>query len=60
MRAISSLLAFALLTPLMDAEDWPQWRGPMRDGTWREDGILENFPADGVMIAWRVSCDFPD
>ena len=26
------------------ADDWPQWRGPLRDGVWREDGVLEQFP----------------
>lgn len=54
MRAIFLLLALALLIPATRAEDWPQWRGPMRDGVWREDGILEKFPADGLKIAWRA------
>lgn len=36
------------------AEDWPQWRGPNRDGTWTESGILETFPAAGPTIRWRV------
>jgi len=27
------------------ADDWPQWRGPNRDGVWRETGILETIPA---------------
>ena len=25
------------------ADDWPQWLGPMRDGVWREDNIIEEF-----------------
>jgi hypothetical protein len=25
------------------ADDWPQWRGPERDGVWREQGIVEKF-----------------
>ena len=36
------------------ADDWPQWRGPLRDGVWRESGIVETFPADGVKIVWRA------
>jgi hypothetical protein len=36
------------------ADDWPQWRGPERDGAWREQGIVEKFPADGVPIVWRA------
>lgn len=35
------------------AEDWPQWRGPHRDGVWRESGILEAFPQDGPRCLWR-------
>lgn len=36
------------------ADDWPQWRGPNRDGVWRETGILKSFPADGLKVLWRV------
>ncbi|MFV2068878.1 MAG: PQQ-binding-like beta-propeller repeat protein [Pirellulales bacterium] len=27
------------------ADDWPQWRGPRRDGVWRETGIVARLPA---------------
>src|SRR5439155_26042209 len=37
------------------AEDWPQWRGPNRDGVWKETGLLQSFPADGLKVRWRVS-----
>ena len=36
------------------AEDWPQWRGPQRDGVWRETGILEKIPAAGLKMRWRA------
>jgi outer membrane protein assembly factor BamB len=36
------------------ADDWPQWRGPNRDGVWREEGILERFPAAGPRVRWRT------
>jgi outer membrane protein assembly factor BamB len=36
------------------ADDWPEWLGPQRDGVWRETGILEKFPADGLKVRWRV------
>ena len=39
---------------LASAEDWPQWMGPQRDGVWRETGIRESIPSDGVPIKWRV------
>ncbi len=36
------------------ADDWPQWMGPKRDNTWREDGILEKFPKGGPKVLWRT------
>ncbi|MFM8892188.1 MAG: PQQ-binding-like beta-propeller repeat protein [Planctomycetia bacterium] len=48
---LGSLLAGA--TPAR-ADDWPQWMGPKRDNVWREEGILESFPAAGPLVAWRV------
>jgi outer membrane protein assembly factor BamB len=35
-------------------DDWPQWLGPQRDGIWREDGLLDRFPASGPVIRWRT------
>lgn len=36
------------------ADDWPQWRGPTRDGAWTEQGILRSFPAGGLKFLWRA------
>jgi outer membrane protein assembly factor BamB len=36
------------------ADDWPQWMGPHRDNVWREEGVLETFPAEGPRVVWRV------
>ena len=48
-----SVIHAALLFPAA-ADDWPQWFGPERDGVWRENGILEKFPAGGPKILWRA------
>ena len=34
--------------------DWPQWRGPNRDGISQETGLLREWPADGPPVAWQV------
>lgn len=34
--------------------DWPQWQGRDRDGMSREVGLLQEWPAEGPPIAWRV------
>jgi outer membrane protein assembly factor BamB len=43
-----------LLSAALRADDWPQWRGPSRDGVYRETGLLESFPARGLKVRWRV------
>jgi outer membrane protein assembly factor BamB len=46
------VLGCLLVTPGMGSE-WPQFRGPHRDGRWDETGILESFPPEGLKIHWR-------
>lgn len=57
-RARVGLMAVVLLALILTiaarAEDWPQWRGPSRDGAWSEAGILETFPPGGLKIRWHV------
>jgi len=36
------------------AADWPQWRGPNRNGIWPEDGIVERFDDARLPIRWRA------
>jgi outer membrane protein assembly factor BamB len=36
------------------ADEWPQWRGPTRDGVWRETGIIDKFPAPQLAARWRA------
>ena len=33
---------------------WPQWRGPMRDGISPENNLLKTWPADGPKLLWKV------
>jgi outer membrane protein assembly factor BamB len=42
-----------LLAVAVHAEDWPQFRGPNRDGVWNETGILQTFPTEGLKVRWR-------
>ena len=37
------------------ASDWPQWRGPARDGISRESGLLKQWPAGGPKLLWQVN-----
>jgi outer membrane protein assembly factor BamB len=36
-------------------DDWPQWRGPKRDGVSAERGLLKDWPAAGPPLVWRAN-----
>jgi outer membrane protein assembly factor BamB len=35
--------------------NWPQWRGPNRDGISKETGLLKQWPAEGPALVWKAS-----
>ena len=35
--------------------DWPQWRGPQRNGVSQESGLLKQWPAQGPTLLWQVN-----
>jgi outer membrane protein assembly factor BamB len=35
--------------------EWPQWRGPNRDGASPETGLLKAWPEGGPPLAWRAT-----
>jgi outer membrane protein assembly factor BamB len=37
------------------ASDWPQWRGPARDGISQERGLLKQWPAEGPKLLWQLN-----
>jgi outer membrane protein assembly factor BamB len=36
------------------AADWPQWRGPHRNGISQETGLLKEWPKEGPKLLWQV------
>jgi outer membrane protein assembly factor BamB len=49
-----TVLVLLLSAMASRADDWPQWRGPHRDGVWREQGLLQKFESPQIKIRWRV------
>jgi outer membrane protein assembly factor BamB len=35
--------------------EWPQWRGPLRNGLSSETGLLKQWPANGPAVAWSIT-----
>src|SRR4051812_21819800 len=50
-------LLYAVLTcgflAIAAAANWPQWRGPSRDGISKETGLLQDWPAEGPKLLWQ-------
>ncbi|MFG0256155.1 MAG: PQQ-binding-like beta-propeller repeat protein [Rhodopirellula sp. JB053] len=36
-------------------DDWPQWRGPNRDGKSLETGLPQQWPSSGPRLLWNVT-----
>lgn len=55
-RQISHLFAVCFLACGITVQggDWPQWRGPQRDGIILESDIIDSIPKDGLPILWRT------
>ena len=53
-RAVILTIFWPAFIPAARGDDWPQWRGPHRDGVWSETGIVEKFPDKQLKIDWRA------
>ena len=58
-KCCQSLLLIPVLSGLVGAAsvaraaDWPQWRGPNRDGISKERGLLQEWPKEGPKLLWK-------
>ena len=48
------LLACVSVASPATAADWPNWRGPNRDGKCTETGLLKQWPAGGPKLLWQT------
>ena len=50
------LVVGAVITSGQSASiDWPQWRGPDRNGISKETGLLAQWPKSGPTVAWSAA-----
>ncbi len=58
MRELMPLYLIFATAPAMAADsgafDWPQWRGPDRNGLSKETGLLKEWPKDGPKLLWKI------
>ena len=48
------VVVIGLCASTAGALDWPQWRGPQRDGISQETGLLKEWPKDGPKLLWQL------
>lgn len=53
MRLQTTLVLSFLVVASATAADWPQWRGPNRDGVSTEKGLLTAWPEKGPAVIWN-------
>jgi outer membrane protein assembly factor BamB len=46
---------FVSLSAQSPSTDWPQWRGPDRNGGSKEIGLLKQWPKSGPALVWSAS-----
>ena len=54
LRSIAFTLTLAA-PALACAGDWPQWRGPNRDGYSSDTGLLKEWPTNGPALVWKAT-----
>lgn len=53
-QMILPAMTLCLWFAVAGADDWPQWRGPARDGQWNETGLIESFASKEPTPLWRA------
>ena len=51
---ISLTSLFLIPAAVLEAADWPAWRGPKRDGISQESGLMKEWPKEGPPLRWQV------
>ena len=54
MRWTTAALALGMASAAAHGADWPEWRGPNRDGVSAESGLLASWPEGGPPLLWEA------
>ncbi len=52
---IAAVVVFSLSEVAAQSADWPQWRGPNRDGISKDTGLLKEWPENGPPLIWKIT-----
>ena len=51
---LAATLASVVCSLAAFGADWPQWRGPERNGISKETGLAKEWPKEGPKLLWQV------
>jgi len=54
LSAFLAMVSVVFSLTQVSADEWPQWRGPNRDGVWAESGVIEKFTSPEIERRWSV------
>jgi outer membrane protein assembly factor BamB len=56
-NTLSGLIAILAMNQMLFAavNEWPQWRGPNRDGVSPDTNLQSSWPQDGPALAWKAA-----
>lgn len=52
LNCLICIVFFSATVPAF-ADDWPQWRGPNRDGVWSGGNLIDEFENEALELTWR-------
>jgi outer membrane protein assembly factor BamB len=55
LETVFALFATAVCSHWVEGGDWPQFRGPNRDGKCEETGLLKEWPEGGPKLLWKMT-----
>jgi outer membrane protein assembly factor BamB len=55
LAALCAIAVVSLSAQAPSPGDWPQWRGPNRDGLSSETGLAQEWPAKGPSVVWKIT-----
>ena len=54
-RRMTLVFGLGFAVAHVHAADWPQWRGPNRNGLSSETGLLQQWPSTGPAQVWSIA-----
>lgn len=55
LQLVTLIFGLVSFSNIVHADDWPRWGGPNRNAISKETNLLQQWPADGPPLAWKIT-----